>query len=214
MSLWGYQNMYFLVALCHLIAERPNLGAAIKKFFHQMLQIWGQLRTTGKMSLQLLPVVQIFPRSISVICHGRWYMNTGKKYCLKDKCLSSWLSTFTKWLYYEKNSVTLKYKTLQSSALIILKVFKFLVANISWNQTLRYFCLNWEKHKRLDWFYQFLCEGYLPLIRKDSVTHIHGFAEYMKGGLPFAFNWFYFIQYLISFTSVTHLPLLCVQCLV
>ena len=28
--------------------------------------------------------------------------------------------------------------------------------------------------------------GYLPLIRKDSSTHIHGLAVYVKEGLPFA----------------------------
>ena len=28
--------------------------------------------------------------------------------------------------------------------------------------------------------------GYLPLIRKDSSTHMHGLAVYVKGGLPFA----------------------------
>ena len=28
--------------------------------------------------------------------------------------------------------------------------------------------------------------GYLPLIRKDSFTHMHGLAVYVKEGLPFA----------------------------
>ena len=28
--------------------------------------------------------------------------------------------------------------------------------------------------------------GYLPLIRKDSITHMHGLAVYDKEGLPFA----------------------------
>ena len=28
--------------------------------------------------------------------------------------------------------------------------------------------------------------GYLPLIRKHSVTHMHGLAVYVKEGLPFA----------------------------
>ena len=27
--------------------------------------------------------------------------------------------------------------------------------------------------------------GYLPLIRKDSITHMHGLAVYVKEGLPF-----------------------------
>ena len=29
-------------------------------------------------------------------------------------------------------------------------------------------------------------KGYLPVIRKDSVTHMHGIEVYVKEGLPFA----------------------------
>ena len=32
----------------------------------------------------------------------------------------------------------------------------------------------------------FSVSGYLPLIRKDSITHMHSFAVYVKEGLPFA----------------------------
>ena len=32
----------------------------------------------------------------------------------------------------------------------------------------------------------FFVRGYLPLIRKDSGTHIHGLAVYVKEGFPFA----------------------------
>ena len=32
----------------------------------------------------------------------------------------------------------------------------------------------------------FSVRGYLPLNRKDSSTHIHGLAVYVKEGLPFA----------------------------
>ena len=32
----------------------------------------------------------------------------------------------------------------------------------------------------------FSVRGYLPLIQKDSVTHMHGLAVYVKEGLPFA----------------------------
>ena len=55
--------------------------------------------------------------------------------------------------------------------------------------------------------------GYLPLIRKDSSTHMHDLAFYVKEGLPFArdvslensadsyfvFDWLYFSQCLTSF---------------
>ena len=32
----------------------------------------------------------------------------------------------------------------------------------------------------------FSVRGYLPLIQKDSITHMHGLAVYVKEGLPFA----------------------------
>ena len=32
----------------------------------------------------------------------------------------------------------------------------------------------------------FSLRGYLPLIRKDSITHMHSLAVYVKEGLPFA----------------------------
>ena len=32
----------------------------------------------------------------------------------------------------------------------------------------------------------FFVRGYLPLIRKDSITHLHGLAVYVKDGRPFA----------------------------
>ena len=32
----------------------------------------------------------------------------------------------------------------------------------------------------------FSVRGYLPLIRKDSITHMHGLPAYVKEGLPFA----------------------------
>ena len=34
----------------------------------------------------------------------------------------------------------------------------------------------------------FSVRGYLPLIRKDSGTHMHGLAVYVKKGLPFAWD--------------------------
>ena len=37
-------------------------------------------------------------------------------------------------------------------------------------------------------FDNFPVTSYLPLIRKDSITHIHSLAVYVKEGLPFARN--------------------------
>ena len=73
----------------------------------------------------------------------------------------------------------------------------------------------------------FFGRGYLPLIRKDSGTHMHGLASYVKEGLPFArdlalensadsyvFDWLYFTQCLTSFSSIDHLLQLCAQFLI
>ena len=70
----------------------------------------------------------------------------------------------------------------------------------------------------------FSVRGYLPLIRKDSSTHMYGLAVYVKVGLPFArdlslensadsyvFDWLYFTQCLTSFCSVDHLLRLCAR---
>ena len=56
----------------------------------------------------------------------------------------------------------------------------------------------------------FSVRGYLPLIRKDSGTHMHGLAVYVKEGLPFAWDlslekWLYFTQCLTSFSYIDHL---------
>ena len=69
----------------------------------------------------------------------------------------------------------------------------------------------------------FSVTGYLPLVRKDSITHMHCFAVYVKEGLPFAldlslekftdsylcFDWLYFTQCLTSFSFIDHLLQLC-----
>ena len=66
---------------------------------------------------------------------------------------------------------------------------------------------------------------YLPLIRKDSTTHMHGLAVYFKEGRPFArdlslensadytyvFDWLSFTQCLTSFSSLDHLFRLCAR---
>ena len=52
----------------------------------------------------------------------------------------------------------------------------------------------------------FSVRGYLPLIRKDSSTHMHGLAVYVKEGLPFARdlsleNCRFLLMFLTGFTS-------------
>ena len=73
----------------------------------------------------------------------------------------------------------------------------------------------------------FSVRGYLPLIRKDSTTHIAWSPSYVKEGFPFAlhgtyhqttlriltqvFDWLYLTQCLYSFSSIDHLLRLYVQ---
>ena len=61
----------------------------------------------------------------------------------------------------------------------------------------------------------FSVRGYLPLIQRDSVTHMHGLEISVKKGLRFAqefitrklcvFDWLYFTRCLTSFSSINHL---------
>ena len=60
----------------------------------------------------------------------------------------------------------------------------------------------------------FFVRGYLPLIWKDSITHMYGLPVYVKEGLPFPlensgdsyiFNWLYFTQCLTFFSCIDHL---------
>ena len=74
----------------------------------------------------------------------------------------------------------------------------------------------------------FSLRGYLPVIRKDSSTHMPGLTVYVKEGLPFpqdfisrklqiliyVFDWLSFTQCLTSFSSTDHLLQLCPQFLI
>ena len=53
----------------------------------------------------------------------------------------------------------------------------------SWTKLSWYSCSMWGKLGGLNWFWWFVYEG---LIQKDSVTHMHALAVYVKEGLPFA----------------------------
>ena len=63
----------------------------------------------------------------------------------------------------------------------------FLIVNFSLNQPLRIFLL----YVRQSWMAQLILAisgNFSPLIQKDSTTHIHIFAVYVKEGLPFAWD--------------------------
>ena len=73
----------------------------------------------------------------------------------------------------------------------------------------------------------FSVRAYLPLIRKDSGTHMHGLAVYVKGGLSFAWDLplensadsylcfpLALLQSVSSFSSIDHLLQLCARFLI
>ena len=96
------------------------------------------------------------------------------------------------WPYYQKyvNEIILNCSTLKSLALQIFEAFIqiLLIANLSLNKTLLTFLLC---ETNLDDSIDpgnFSVRGYLPLIPKDSSTHMNGLAVYVKEGLPFAWD--------------------------
>ena len=70
--------------------------------------------------------------------------------------------------------------------------------------------------------------GYLPLIQKDSTTHMHGLVVYARKDfllhgtyfqktlqiLAHVFDWLYFTQCLTSFSSFDHFFCLYARCLI
>ena len=61
-----------------------------------------------------------------------------------------------------------------------------MIVNLSLNQTIMTLC-----EANLDGSIDsgnFFMRGYLPLIQKDSSTHMHDLAVYVKEGLPFAWD--------------------------
>ena len=61
-----------------------------------------------------------------------------------------------------------------------------MIVNLSLNQTIMTLC-----ETNLDGSIDsgnFFMRGYLPLIQKDSSTHMHGLAIDLKEGLPFAWD--------------------------
>ena len=88
------------------------------------------------------------------------------------------------WPYYQKfvNQTNLNHTTLWSFALQVFDVFVqiLLIVNLSLNVVLCETNLDDSIDSG-----SYSVRGYLPLIRSDSGTHMHGLAVYVKEGLPF-----------------------------
>ena len=100
--------------------------------------------------------------------------------------------------------ITLNHTTLSNLALPKLEVFVqiSLNVNLSLDQTLLAFLF----YVRQPWMTQLiLARGYLLLIQKDSVTHMHGLAVYVKEGLPFVRDLYFYL--LLGCTTANFGPL-------
>ena len=111
-----------------------------------------------------------------------------------------------KWQCYQKNlnQITLNHTTLSNLALPKLEVFVqiSLNVNLSFNQTLLAFLF----YVRQPWMTQLiLARGYSLLIQKDSVTNMHGLAVYVKEGLPFVRDLYFYL--LLGCTTANFGPL-------
>ena len=145
----------------------------------------------GSASLQLFQVVWIFLRSLGVICYDRWVLSEGHKNYFKDWCLMNSQPAF---LFLTILSKACKPDNFESH-----NSLKLSFTNIRGHRSNFVDCESFPDSNSPDILS--LCEtnlddstdsgnfserGYLPLIRKDSTTHMHGLAVYVKEGLPFA----------------------------
>ena len=71
LSHWGYRNRCLMVAQCHLVVKRTYLKEATKRLLHQQVKYQGSVSAHVSVSLQLLPVLFIFQRSLVISCYNR-----------------------------------------------------------------------------------------------------------------------------------------------
>ena len=144
------------------------------------------------MYLQLFLVVWIFPRSLGLICYHRWVLSEGHELTAYFSAFSLFL---TRWImailskgckpgnFEPYNSLKLSFTNIRNLPSNFVECESFLESNSTDIITL------WETHldDSIDFDY-FSVRDFLPLIRKDSITHMHGLAVYVKEGLPFAWD--------------------------
>ena len=147
------------------------------------------------MFLQLFPVVWIFLRSPGLLqwvssqwgsqnYFRYWYLMNSVYLSVFNQFLTQWIMVI---LSKGHNQITLNHTTLQNLASQIWGIpFNFFECESFLESVI--FAL-WETNldDSID-SGNFSVRGYLPLIRKDSSTHMHGLAVYVKEGLPFAWD--------------------------
>ena len=82
------------------------------------------------------------------------------------------------------NLWNLALQIIEALIIILLNVNPWIIPwiKLSWSS-----CSRWDKRGWLKWFRQFLYEELSSFnLKKDSITHMHGLALYLKERLPFA----------------------------
>ena len=171
-------------------------------------------------------------------CYDRWVLSEGHKSYVKNWCLRNLQPTFlflTSWI------MTILSKACKPDNFELHSSLKLSFTNIWDLRSNSVDCESFLESNSPDIIT--LCEtnlddsidsgnfsvgGYLPLIRNDSSTHMHGFAIYVKEGLPFARDFplenstasylcfclalFHSVSYF--FSSIDHLLRLCARFLI
>ena len=134
--------------------------------------------------------------------------------CCAWKCVPTAISITANYDHIIKriNEIVLNHKTFENFALWIFEAFVLIlfIVNLPLNQTLLKFWL----YVRQAWMTLLILviSMWWVIVRKDSTTHMHGLAVYVKEGLPFVREnsrklWGFLLMFLIGFTSFSVLLL-------
>ena len=174
----------------------------------------------------------IFSRSLDNICYSKLSFQWGSQKLLHGSLFNE-LTAYLYWPLLSNVCKTDKFGShcsLKHSSINVQDLcFNFLGSD-SFLESNSYdiFALRETNLEDSIYYSNFFMKGYLPLIWKDSTTHMHGVKVYLKEGLHFAsdlslenlsilicvFNWLYFMQCLTSFSSINHFLLLWTRFLV
>ena len=150
--------------------------------------------------VQQFLVVWIFSRSLGVICYDKLLLSEDRKNYFKNQCLMCSQSTFpiltSFWLnemvilkarkpdnFESHNSLKVNFTNIWGLRLNFVQCESFLESKSSVILVLCETNLDDSIYSRY-----FSVRGYFCLIRKNSLSHVHGLALYVKEGYPFARN--------------------------
>ena len=175
---WLYQTWPVNLKIQEQVLRRPKLEVATKRLLHQQVKIPEKFSchvARENVSLELFLVVGIFPKSLHVICCGRWFLSEVQKNYLVSREPTAYLFVYDLFLAQWIMSILTKgCKPHNSESHNSLKLrvtnIHSLLSSLWW----------------LNWFWKFLLTVYVPFIRKDSITHMHDLAVYAKEGLLFS----------------------------